>query len=128
MDFDRNEMDFPLVLAHDVSRFIVEFMDPQSGDWVQEWTLTNTLPREIRITLGLGHLDQFSSHPQDEMVSVAGLARDAGSAAIPNAHGRGSRPQGGGNEPSGRNRALATGGGNPHQPTRRLSRYLANEN
>jgi len=73
MDFDKDEMEFPLVLARDVTKFIVEYYDPRTGDWLSEWAASNTLPREVKITLGLGRLDQFSSHPQDVMVGVVAL-------------------------------------------------------
>jgi hypothetical protein len=73
MDFDKDEMNFPLVLARDVTKFIVEYSDPQTGDWISDWKTSNALPREVRITLGLGHLDQYSSHPQDVMVGVVAL-------------------------------------------------------
>lgn len=73
MDFDKDEMEFPLVLARDVSKFIVEYSDPKTGDWLSDWDASNTLPREVRITLGLGRLDNFSSHPQDVVVSVVAL-------------------------------------------------------
>jgi type II secretion system protein J len=70
MDFDKDEMQFPLVLAKDVTKFLIEYVDPQTGDWVTEWTATNQLPKEIRITVGLGHLDQFSKESQEAMVSI----------------------------------------------------------
>ncbi len=73
MDFDKDEMQFPLVLAKDVTKFLVEYVDPQSGDWVTEWTATNQLPKEMRITVGLGHLDQFSKESQEAMVSIVAL-------------------------------------------------------
>ena len=73
MDFDKDEMQFPLILARDVNKFLVEFTDPKTGEWVSEWTATNQLPREVRITVALGHLDQFSTHAQEAMVEVVAL-------------------------------------------------------
>lgn len=72
-DFTKDEQAHPLVLARDVVKFLVEFIDPQSGDWVSEWTATNQLPKEARITLGLGHLDQFSQDAQDVRIAVIAL-------------------------------------------------------
>jgi prepilin-type N-terminal cleavage/methylation domain-containing protein len=74
MDFDKDEMESPLILAKDVTKFVVEYVDPQSGDWVTEWTATNQLPKEIRVTVGLGHLDQFSKESQQDMVSMVALS------------------------------------------------------
>jgi prepilin-type N-terminal cleavage/methylation domain-containing protein len=72
MDPDRDEMENPLVLAHDVKQFIVEFIDPSSGDWTSDWPTTNQLPKEARITLTLG--DKFSDRPQESMVMTVALA------------------------------------------------------
>jgi prepilin-type N-terminal cleavage/methylation domain-containing protein len=73
MDFDKDEINFPLVLARDVTKFMVEYVDPQSGDWVTDWNQTNQLPKEMRITVGLGRLDQFSKDSQDAMVTIVAL-------------------------------------------------------
>lgn len=72
-DFTKDEVEHPLVLARDVVKFLVEFPDPKTGDWVSEWTATNTLPTEARITLGMGHLDQFSQDAQDVRIAVVAL-------------------------------------------------------
>ena len=58
---DKDETENPLVLARNVKQFIVEYIDPQSGDWIPEWTYTNQLPREVRVTVALGNHDQFSN-------------------------------------------------------------------
>jgi type II secretion system protein J len=71
MDPDRDEMENPLVLAHDVRQFIVEFTDPNTGDWTSEWDNTNQLPKKVRITLTLG--DKFSDRPQESMVGTVAL-------------------------------------------------------
>jgi type II secretion system protein J len=71
MDPDRDEMENPLVLATDVKQFIVEFIDPNTGDWTSEWDNTNQLPKKVRITLTLG--DKFSDRPQESMVGTVAL-------------------------------------------------------
>jgi prepilin-type N-terminal cleavage/methylation domain-containing protein len=71
---DHVEEQHPLVLAKDVTKFMLEFWDQQSGDWATSWDTTNRLPQMVRITLGLGHLDQYSSQPQDLMFGVVALA------------------------------------------------------
>ena len=70
---DHVEEQHPLVLAKDVTKFMLEFWDQQSGDWATEWNTTNKLPQMVRITLGLGRLDQYSSQPQDLMFGVVAL-------------------------------------------------------
>lgn len=72
-DFTKDEAEHPLVLARDVVKFIVEFIDPKTGDWISEWNYTNQLPKEARITVGMGHLDQFSDKAQDVRVEVVAL-------------------------------------------------------
>jgi len=72
-DFTKDEAEHPLVLARDVVKFLVEFIDPKTGDWIPEWTYTNQLPKAARITVGMGHLDQFSDKAQDVRVEVVAL-------------------------------------------------------
>ena len=57
MEVDKDEQENPLVLAKDVDKFIVEYIDPKTGDYISDWQLTNQLPREVRIQLALGHTD-----------------------------------------------------------------------
>jgi prepilin-type N-terminal cleavage/methylation domain-containing protein len=73
MEPDRDEVETPLVLARDVSKFVVEFLDAQKGEYVTAWTLTNQLPKMVKISLELGKLDQFSSQPQEAMFSTVVL-------------------------------------------------------
>jgi prepilin-type N-terminal cleavage/methylation domain-containing protein len=74
---DKDEMENPLVLARNVKQFIVEFIDPQTGDWISEWTYTNQLPREVRVTVGLGSRDQFSNKPGEALVETVALPAQA---------------------------------------------------
>ncbi|MDB6068609.1 MAG: ral secretion pathway protein [Pedosphaera sp.] len=73
MDPDKEESEHPLILANDVNKFIVEFIDPQTGDWTSEWTRTNQLPREVRLTVALGRLDKFSSEAQEALIGTVAL-------------------------------------------------------
>jgi hypothetical protein len=77
MDMDRDETQQPLILAKDVNKFLVDFWDPDQGDWSSEWTMSNQLPKMVRITLALGHLDQFSTRAQEAMVAVVALPAQA---------------------------------------------------
>lgn len=53
---DEKNRAYPLVLARDVKLFALDFWEPRRNEWVPEWPplLTNTLPRMVRVTLGLG--------------------------------------------------------------------------
>ncbi len=75
MNFDKDEQQFPLILAKDVSKFTLEYINPKSkeGEWIPDWDQSNSLPREVRITLQLGHLDQFSSKAQEVVVDVVSI-------------------------------------------------------
>jgi hypothetical protein len=54
MDMDADEQTHPLVLAHNVDKFLVECWDTNEMDWAQEWPYTNNIPPMIRISLTLG--------------------------------------------------------------------------
>jgi len=54
MDRDEDEKKYPLVLARNVKKFIVECLDTNQLDWVTEWDSTNTIPAMIRVGLVLG--------------------------------------------------------------------------
>lgn len=71
MDPDKDEMENPVVLARDVTQFIVEFPDPSTGDWTTDWQNTNALPPKVRVTLTLG--DKFSDKPQESMVGTVAM-------------------------------------------------------
>jgi type II secretory pathway pseudopilin PulG len=44
-----------IILARDVSAFVLEFWSPKDEDWLTEFTKTDEVPPMIRITLGTGH-------------------------------------------------------------------------
>lgn len=71
MDPDKDETENPIVLAKDVQQFIVEFINPKTGDWTSEWLYTNQLPSKVRVTLTLG--DKKSDKPQESMVGTVAL-------------------------------------------------------
>ncbi len=71
MDPDQDEMENPVILARNVTQFIVEFTDPKTGDWISEWDYTNQLPAKVRVTLTVG--DKYSDKPQETMVGTVAL-------------------------------------------------------
>lgn len=52
--FEKNSP-YQMVLAHDVTLFILEFWDEQNNDWETSWDETNKIPKLMRVTLGVGH-------------------------------------------------------------------------
>lgn len=49
MDMDEDEKKYPLVLASNVKKFIVECWDTNKFEWIDEWTDTNSIPPSIRV-------------------------------------------------------------------------------
>lgn len=74
MDVDKDEQEFPLVLAKDVDTFIVEYIDPKTGDWIRDWTNAVMLPREVRFQLAIGHTDRSFTRSLETMVGTVALA------------------------------------------------------
>lgn len=65
---------YSLVLAKDVSLFMLEFYDVQKAEWFTDWVNTNTLPKLIRITLGQGKSKTGNYAPQDIVTRVVAAA------------------------------------------------------
>jgi len=61
---------YSLVLAKDVSLFMLEYYDIQKGEWYTDWVNTNTLPKLIRITLGQGKSKSGNYTPQDIVTRI----------------------------------------------------------
>jgi len=73
---------YPIVLARDVSGFLVEFMDQRRGEFKSEWTQTNSLPALVRVSVGFGRKGRFSSDPAEVVTRIvripsAGVAGEA---------------------------------------------------
>lgn len=73
MDMDTDEKEHPIVLAKDVKEFKMEFWDVRSGDWLDEWTLTNQLPPMVKITLSYNAKNQQSSSEAQKITRVVSL-------------------------------------------------------
>jgi prepilin-type N-terminal cleavage/methylation domain-containing protein len=72
---------YTIVLAPNVSRFDLEFLDTNSVEWLTEWIPTNQLPKVVKVTLGFGQKGQGNSKLQDVAVQTVFLT----SSAIPRA-------------------------------------------
>jgi type II secretion system protein J len=77
MDFDVDEQNHPIVLAKNVKGLLVEFWDERSGDWLQEWTQTNALPKMVRVTLRFATVNSrqrvVTSAPEEEVTRVVAI-------------------------------------------------------
>ncbi len=77
MEFDKDEEAKPLVLAHNVKKLAFEFWDLRRGEWVEEWTQSNQIPRLVKATLVLGHAAPYtfggSTAPDREITRVVAV-------------------------------------------------------
>jgi prepilin-type N-terminal cleavage/methylation domain-containing protein len=62
MDLTTEEQNTPLVLARNVTDFVIECWDTNAMQWDTEWDATNMIPPLVRITLGFAGQD--SKNPQ----------------------------------------------------------------
>jgi prepilin-type N-terminal cleavage/methylation domain-containing protein len=67
-EFDEDEMNHPLVLAKYVKEFKIEFTDPRSGEWIDEWKQVDQLPKCVRITLRLTDNAKARTHREEQEI------------------------------------------------------------
>lgn len=70
---DDNNTPYPIVLARDISVFMLEFWSPQDNDWVVSYDPTNTFPPMIRVTLGVGHPENNPDVPYDLIIRTVAM-------------------------------------------------------
>ena len=114
LELDQDEVDNPIVLARSVKKFKVEFWDTRLGDWVDEWTMTNQLPKLVKIFLSVNRENQKgnqSSKAYDEVTRIIGLP----STGVPSGWQTPQVPQpAGGNPAGGRGSQPGTPNPNPN--------------
>jgi hypothetical protein len=67
---------YTIALAKDVAVFELQYWDMQKKDWVDVWTLTNTLPKLVQVTLGMGRVGT-STRPQDVVARIVAVPANA---------------------------------------------------
>lgn len=72
MDTDKDEINYPLVLAKNVKEFKSEFWDTRLQDWIDEWKLTNQIPTLVRVTLKLAD-NAYSSQVRQQVTRIVSL-------------------------------------------------------
>jgi hypothetical protein len=65
---------YPIVLATEVTDFLLEFWDDQRGEWLAEWLYTNQLPPVVRFLVGVGQRGNDPSMPQAVQVQTVALS------------------------------------------------------
>ncbi len=66
---------YTITLAKDVTHFQVAMFDTSKGEWLDQWTTTNLLPKIVQISLGLGK-SSVSGKPSELVYSVVALPSD----------------------------------------------------
>jgi type II secretion system protein J len=72
MEIDKDEVNYPLVLAKNVKEFKTEFWDNRLQDWIDEWKQTNQIPTLVRVTLKLGD-SAYSSQVGQQVTRIVSL-------------------------------------------------------
>src|SRR5579862_5552829 len=72
MEMDKDEQNYPLVLAKNVKEFKTEFWDPRLQDWIDEWKQTNQIPALVKVTLKLAD-NSFSSQVRQQVTRIVSL-------------------------------------------------------
>jgi type II secretion system protein J len=72
MEMDKDEKNYPLVLARNVKEFKTEFWDARLQDWIDEWKQTNQIPVLVKVTLKLAD-NAFSSQVRQQVTRLVSL-------------------------------------------------------
>ncbi len=71
-EMDKDEKNYPLVLAKNVKEFKTEFWDTRLQDWIDEWKQTNQIPILVRVTLKLAD-NAYSSQVRQQVTRIVSL-------------------------------------------------------
>ena len=72
MEMDKDEKNYPLVLARNVKEFKTEFWDTRQLDWIDEWKLTNQIPVMVKVTLKLAD-NAYASEVRQQVTRIVSL-------------------------------------------------------
>jgi type II secretory pathway pseudopilin PulG len=64
---------YPIILAPDLTDFLLEFWDSRRGEWLPEWLYTNQLPTVVRFMLGVGQRKDDPTKPQAVQVQTVAI-------------------------------------------------------
>ena len=73
LEVDRDEQEYPLVLARHVRDLRFEFWDLRLNDWTEDWKQTNQLPKLVKITLQLGQSGSYTTGAREEITRIVSL-------------------------------------------------------
>lgn len=64
MEIDDEEKNHPLVLSRNVKKFAMEFWDSRLNEWVDEWKMTNQIPKAVKIDMLLAQNEHGQGHQE----------------------------------------------------------------
>jgi hypothetical protein len=94
---DSEKESYPLTLARNVKAFELAFWDLRRNDWVEDWQMTNQLPRAVQVLLEFGEPKQHGTKAENVFAKTISIP----SVAVPLAYqmpaqvGPGQAPPGG---------------------------------
>jgi len=71
LEMDHQEEEDPVVLAHNVTKFEMQFWDMRKSMYVDEWPQTNQLPTMVMIILEMGADEAHSQLPQSVIREIS---------------------------------------------------------
>lgn len=129
MDMPAAEQNTPLVLARNVTDFLIECWDTNTMEWDTEWDATNIIPPMVRVTLGFANVNSGGSQvitreisfPSTTMPSIVQTPNNAGNYVggknlYNNSQENGGNGGSGGNGQPGMGQLNGPGGGFPNAP------------
>ena len=88
---DQLEKPYTITLTPKVSTFAVEFFETRKREWIPEWTMTNQLPRMVRLAVDFGQVAQGqdrSAHLTLRTIPLSAVAITRGAGVAPPMTGR----------------------------------------
>ena len=71
MEMDKEEEENPVVLAHNVTKFEMQFWDVRKSMYVDSWPQTNQLPTLVMVILEMGTDETHSQLPQSVVKEIS---------------------------------------------------------
>lgn len=73
MEWDKDEKEHPLVLAKFVNELKFEFWDARAGDWTDEWTQSNQIPKLVKFTMRVADRAHATRRQESEITRMVGI-------------------------------------------------------
>jgi len=64
---------YTIILGRDVYKFSLEFYDPNKEDWIDEWKYTNQVPPLIKVSLGMGVVNNYAAKEEELVTRIISI-------------------------------------------------------